>query len=97
MDEVYMDIPAVRGISKKFDVISDVLNAIAKILEGLAMLLKMTAFVGMVGGFALLAIIEQLKPQIEQMAEKCAELSQDLAASVDAYERGDAQGATRFY
>lgn len=95
--DVYMDIPAVRDMSKKFDVISDVLNAVNKALEALANILKATAFVGLVGGFAVLHFIETIRPQIEKMAEKCAELSRDIAASVDAYERGDNQGATRFY
>ncbi len=42
-------------------------------------------------------VIEQVKPYIEEMAEKCAELAKDLTASIDAYERGDLMGATRFY
>jgi hypothetical protein len=95
--EVYMDIPAVRDMSKKFDVISDVLRTIAKTLEVLANILKTTAFIGLVGGYALAMVIDRIRPQIEQMGEKCEELSQDISASVDAYERGDAQGAARFH
>lgn len=96
-EEVYMDIPEVRNIAKKFDEISDVLNAVAKVLEGLLMVLKATAFIGMVGGYILIQFIELVKPKIEEMARKCAELSRDVTASVNAYERGDALGATRFY
>lgn len=96
-EEVYMDVPEVRNIAKKFDEISDVLNAVAKVLEGLLMVLRSTAFIGLVGGYALMMFIEMVKPHIEQMAEKCAELYRDVNASVDAYERGDALGATRFY
>lgn len=94
---VFMDTDAVRGIAKNFDTISDVLKVVVKTLEALAMILKMTAFVGMVGGFAVAHYIDTIKPHIEQVAEKCAELCKDLGASVDAYERGDEQGATRFY
>ncbi len=97
MDEVYMDIPAVRDMSQKFKVISDVLVTVGKALEALANILKVTAFIGLVGGYALAHFIDVIKPQIEKLAEKCAELSRDVAASVDAFERGDAQGATRFY
>ncbi len=96
-EEVYMDVPEVRNIAKKFDEISDVLNAVAKVLEGLLMVLRSTAFIGLVGGYALMMFIEMVKPHIEQMAEKCAELFRDVNASVDAYERGDQQGATKFY
>ncbi len=96
-EEVYMDVPEVRNIAKKFDEISDVLNAVAKVLEGLLMVLKATAFIGLVGGYILIQFIEMIKPKIEEMAQKCAELCKDVNASVDAYERGDALGATRFY
>ena len=97
MDEVYMDIPAVRGMAKSFETISEVLSNVAKVLEALANVLKATAFIGLVGGYVVLQFIEMIKPHIEDMAEKCAELNGDLTASVDAYERGDALGATRFY
>jgi hypothetical protein len=96
-DEVYMQVPAVRDMSKNFSTISDVLNTVSKVLEGLVNTLKTTAFIGMVGGYATIQFIEMIKPHIDEMAEKCEELSGDLSASVDAYERGDEQGATRFY
>lgn len=96
-DEVYMEVPAVRNMAKTFGSISEVLNAVNKVLEGLLMILRTTAFIGLVGGFALMGFIEMVKPHIEQMAEKCQELMDDLNKSVDAYERGDALGATRFY
>ena len=96
-DQVYMDIPAVRTMAKNFGTISEVLEAVNKVLEGLLMILRTTAFIGLVGGFALMAFIELIKPYIKQMADKCQELMEDLYKSVDAYERGDALGATRFY
>lgn len=96
-DEVYMDIPAVRDMAKGFGTIGEVLDAVAKVLDGLATLLKVTAFIGLVGGYIVLQFIEMIKPHIEQMSEKCQELMQDLNKSVDAYERGDQLGATRFY
>ncbi len=96
-DEVYMEIPAVRSMAKTFGQIGEVLEAVAKVLEGLSMILKTTAFIGLVGGYALAAFIDFIRPHIEQMSKKCQELMQDLNKSVDAYERGDALGATRFY
>ena len=96
-DEVYMDIPAVRNMAKSFGNIGEVLDAVNQVLEGLLMILRTTAFIGLVGGFALMSFIEMVKPHIEEMAEKCKELMDDLSKSVDAYERGDALGATRFY
>jgi hypothetical protein len=97
MDEVYMDVPEVRKMAKTFDGISDLLKTISKVLEALLNTLKATAFIGAVGGYAVIHFIELVKPYIDEMAEKCAELCKDLNASIDAYQRGDALGATRFH
>ena len=94
---VYMEPDAVRGMGKKFNAISNFLNTVAKTLESLVMVLKATAFIGFVGTFAASRYIETFKPQIEQLAEKCEEISLDLAAAADAYERGDELGSTRFH
>lgn len=95
--EVFMDIPAVKNIANTLGKVSDVLKNVAKTLEALANILKSTAFIGLVGGTAVLAVIEMIKPHITKVAEKSAELKKDVLDSVTAYERGDAQGATRFY
>lgn len=94
---VFMDIPAVKGISKNLGTISDVLKGVSKALEAISNALKATAFIGLVGGLAVVQFIEVIKPQIDEMVEKTAELSKDVSASVAAYERGDTQGATKFY
>ncbi|MEZ4864325.1 MAG: type VII secretion target [Caldilineaceae bacterium] len=94
---VYMEVPAVRGMAKNFQTISDVLKAVSKALEAIANALKATAFIGLVGGYAVIHFIEVIKPQIDEMVEKTAELSKDLSAAADAYERGDALGATKFH
>ena len=94
---VYMDTDAVRGMAKSFGTIGDVLNAVNKTLQTLSNVLKATAFVGLVGGYAVAQYIDTIRPQIEDIAEKCEELNKDLDASVDAYERGDELGSTRFH
>lgn len=94
---VYMDTEAVRGMAKTFGTIGDILRTVAKTLESLMMVLKTTAFIGMVGGYAVAKYIETMKPPIEEMSEKCEELSKDLDASVLAYEQGDELGSTRFH
>ncbi|MBP8251184.1 MAG: hypothetical protein KAX40_02385 [Herpetosiphon sp.] len=96
-DEVYMDIPAVRNVAKTFGTVSEVLANVAKVLDMLSNTLKATAFIGLVGGAVVAQFIDAVKPHIEDMSRKCQELNQDVSASVDAYERGDQQGATRFY
>jgi len=97
MDEVYMDIPAVRQMAKNFGQIGEVLQAVNAALEALVTILKTTAFIGLVGGFALIQFIEMIKPHVKRMADKCHELNQDLDSSVVAYERSEKRGATRFY
>lgn len=96
-DKVYMNVPAVRQIAKNFKQIGDTLENVVRVMEALVNILRGTAFVGLVGGLALAQFIESIKPHIQQMARKCQELFSDLNKSVDAYERGDALGATRFY
>ena len=95
--EVYMEIPAVRRIAKRFATIADILKAVAKALQILSNVLKATAFIGLVGGYAVAAFIDRIRPVIQRLARKCDELCSDLLKSVVAYQRGDAQGATRFY
>jgi len=96
MDEISMDVPAIQDLSKKFNSFSILLNAINKALEALANLLKVTAFIGLVGGAALLQFIETIKPQIKKMADMCAELSRDLKSSAEAFQNGDMKGANLF-
>lgn len=97
MDEVYMDIPAVRQMAQRFDNIGDLMENVNSKLELLVNTLKATAFIGLVGGGAVIMFIEMIKPHVKFMADKCHELHRDLNGSVAAYERGDQRGATRFY
>lgn len=94
---VYMDTDAVRGMAKSFGTIGDVLQAVNKAMQTLSNVLKATAFVGLVGGYAVAQYIDSIRPQIEDIAEKCEELNKDLDASVNAYEQGDELGSTRFH
>ncbi|HLZ30975.1 MAG TPA: type VII secretion target [Chloroflexota bacterium] len=94
---VYMNIPEVQNISKTFATLNQVLNGVSQALGVLIDTLKATAFIGMVGGLAEAHFLEIMKKQLDQMAAKFDELSKDVKAAVDAYERGDEQGATKFH
>ena len=96
-NQVYMSLPDVRGFASKFGQISQVLSTIAKVMEALSNTLKATAFIGNVGGAALAMYLDTIKPQIQNLAQQTQQIGQDLSKSADAYERGDQQGATRFY
>jgi hypothetical protein len=97
VNEIYMEVPAVRSMAKKFGDIGQVLSNVNKVLETLSTTLKAVAFIGFVGTAVVAQYIDTIKPYIKQMADKCIELGKDLSTSVDAYERGDATGATRFH
>ena len=96
MNEVYMDVPAVRGLAKNFGTISDVLKTVSKVLEALMLILNTTAFIGNVGGAAVADYIDRVKPHIDRIAAKCEELMQDINLSATAYENGDMAGAELF-
>jgi hypothetical protein len=92
-----MDIPAVEGIAKTFAQVSEVLKGVVTALDVLINILHSTAFVGAVGGMVLAHFMEVMKRQLDQMADKTEEISTDVTAAVEAYQRGDEQGATKFY
>jgi hypothetical protein len=96
-EEVFMDVPAVRGIARNFGQMADVLRAVSRSLETAIATLKATAFVGLVGGYAVAAFLEGIQPVIDRYADRCNEMDNDLNASATAYQNGDAQGATRFF
>ena len=96
-NEVFMNVPDVRNVAKTFKTIGESLETVIKVMEGIIMALKAVAFMGLVGAYAVAQYLQQIKPEIKKMADKCVELSGDLNTSVDAFERGDQLGATRFY
>lgn len=95
-ENVFMDIPAVRDMGKRFETIGETLEMVSTILENLMTVLKVTAFVGLVGGAAVANYLEQFKPIIDKLAEKCREMSQDLEKSATAYENNDAATSRYF-
>lgn len=64
--DVQMDIPVVEDMAKKFKTTSETLKAVSKALQIAIMILKMTAFVGLVGGLAVERFLSWLKPQVDE-------------------------------
>lgn len=96
-EEIFMNVAAVKNMAAKFTDMNDKLEQASKSLQAAITVLKATAFIGMGGTAAYAAYLEKLKPQIDQYAARCEEMSQDLIKSAEAYERGDQQGAARFH
>jgi uncharacterized protein YukE len=96
-EEIFMDVPAVRNVATRFGEMGETLQGVNKAMEAAIAMLKASAFVGLFGNYAYAQYLEQLQPIVEDYANKCVEMSGDLQASAEAYERGDAAGATKFH
>ena len=72
------------------------LKEIARGLESAIIILKVTAFVGMVGNLAVASFLERIKPRVEKMAEKMIELQRDLKGAIAHYTTGDVSGSDHF-
>ena len=79
VEEIYMNTARLGEISNQFGQFGEILNQINNGLETAITILEVTAFIGLVGGFAVKAFLEQVQPVIERAAQKCEELSQDLS------------------
>jgi hypothetical protein len=95
-EEVYMDIPQVQKMAESFGNFGEILQGVAKALEVAIMVLKMTAFVGLVGGFAVERYLSMVKPRVENLAKKMTELEGDLKGAINHYQTGDESGSRRF-
>lgn len=95
-EEVFMDIPQVQKVAESFGNFGEILQGVAKALEAAIMVLKMTAFVGLVGGFAVERYLSMVKPRVENMAKKMHELQGDLNGAINHYQTGDESGSRRF-
>jgi hypothetical protein len=92
-----MDVPAVTDIAKTFSDVSDTLRAVEKALDAIANMLKAAAMMGLIGAAVMERFVDIWKRQIDEMADKTAEISKDVFVAIDAYQRGDQAGATRFH
>ncbi|MDO9027827.1 MAG: hypothetical protein Q7U68_03085 [Candidatus Roizmanbacteria bacterium] len=95
-EEVFMDIPQVQKMAGAFGNFGDVLKGISKVLETTIMVLRTTAFVGLVGGIAVERYLSVIKPRVEKTAQKMLELQGDLQGAISNYQTGDDSGSRRF-
>jgi hypothetical protein len=95
-EEVFMDVPQVQKMAESFGNFGEILKGVAKALEAAIMVLRMTAFVGLVGGMAVERYLNMVKPRVEKMADKMIELRGDLQGAINHYQTGDESGSRRF-
>jgi hypothetical protein len=94
--EVYMDVPQVQKIADSFGKFGDTLKKVAKGLEAAIIILKASAFVGLVGNLAVASYLERIKPRVEKLAEAMLELQNDVKGAILHYTTGDISGSARF-
>jgi hypothetical protein len=97
INEIYMDVPAVRSMSRTLTDIGSVMKAVSTALEIAINALRAAALISFGGTAAAAEFMARIKPIVDHIAEKCTELGSDLEASVNAYEQGDALGSTKFH
>ncbi|MCB0077448.1 MAG: hypothetical protein KDD73_08465 [Anaerolineales bacterium] len=95
--EVYMDVNALLAIARIYKERGELVVVASRRIERLSTLLRDNAFAGRVGGAILSHHIDYMRPSLLEWARKSIQIGDDLQASVEAYQRGDEQGATRFY
>jgi L-serine deaminase len=95
-DEVFMDIPQVEKMSKDFHTFGEVLDAVAKALEAISILLKATAWLSLGATAAVATFIDRIRPNVKKAADKMKELSTDINSAIRAYRDGDLSGSRRF-
>ncbi len=95
-DEVFMDIPQVEKMSKSFDTFGDILDAVAKTLQALSVVLKATALISLGGTAAASAFIDRILPNVKRAASKMKELAGDIQSAINAYQNGDYSGSKHF-
>jgi uncharacterized protein YukE len=96
MAEVSMDYDAVQKMSSGFSDASDVLQGVSKALETAIAILKATAFLGLIGNFAMVHYLEGIKPNVDRLSATCEELSMDLMGAIVSLRDGDQSGSQRF-
>ena len=96
-DELFMDVTKLQAVSGKFGELGNQLTQTSNALKAAVLVLRASAFVGLVGTAVYADYVDNLQGQIEKFANKCKEVSGDLKKSIDAYQKGDLAGSERFY
>lgn len=93
--EVYLDVDRVTNMAKTLGTVSEVLTTVSTVLEVISDTLKASFFLGFVG-MAAVGLIESVRPQIKQVADRCSSLSEAVTNSVQAYNDKDMKASNNF-
>ncbi len=94
--EVYMDIPQVESMAKRFKSFGETLDLVAKMMEAAVSMLKATAWLSLGATYAAAQYIERIQKAVKKAADKMRELGDDLNSAIKSYRDGDNSGSRRF-
>ncbi len=94
--EVYMDVPQVQKMADSFGKFGQTLKQVSTGLQTAICILKATAFVGLIGNFAVASYLERIKPRVDKLSEEMFELQNDVKGAIMHYTTGDVTGSARF-
>lgn len=95
-EEVFMEIPAVEDIQKKFQGIAEVTQQISNILRIAAEILRATAFFGLVGNMILAWYTDQIRRLVDQLHSMSLTISDGVGGAIRSYRDGDNSGSQLF-
>lgn len=92
LETTYMDFDQMKRVSEGFQDAAEVLNNVAKVMEHLMTVLKMTAFIGLVGGAVVERYLSIIKPRIEALGKQFQDLSEEINGAMDAFRQAQEAG-----
>jgi len=95
-EEVFMEIPAVEDVQKKFQGMADVTQTISNILRIAADILRATAFFGMIGNMILAWYTDQIRNIVDQLHQMSLTIAEGVGGAIRSYRDGDNSGSQLF-
>ncbi len=95
-EEVFLEIPAVEDVQRKFQGMADVTQTISNILRIAADILRATAFFGMIGNMILAWYTDQVRNIVDQLHQMSLTIADGVGGAIRSYRDGDNSGSQLF-
>ena len=95
-EEVFMNVPEVQDVQRKFQGIADVTQQISNILRIAADILRATAFFGMIGNMILAWYTDQVRNIVDQLHQMSLTIADGVGGAIRSYRDGDNSGSQLF-
>jgi hypothetical protein len=91
-----MDYDSVETVAKGFDTAGDILRGVDTALQALLVILRTTAFMGAVGGWAVESYISNIKPHVAKLGVMSEEYAVKLRQSIEHHKTAVAETTPSF-